>query len=221
MLPCLLCQKPNPQRKRFSDIFFMQEEKQGACLSCKESFEKITGACCFGCHKPGIKEMCKDCCYWRDGGKEVDHVSIYSYTEKMSDYFSCYKFQGDYLLRKVFAKELREALKKYQNYTIVPIPLSASRLEERGFNQVTGLLEAAGISYLELLEKDEVSKQSDKSRKERLALEQPFSLKEGIEVPDRILLVDDIYTTGATLQLAKEVFMKINRKDIKTFSLAR
>ncbi|WP_236683024.1 MULTISPECIES: hypothetical protein [unclassified Streptococcus] len=95
----------------------------------------------------------------------------------MADYFSRYKIQGDYLLRKVFARPLKSYLKKYSDYTIVPIPISQQRLEERGFNQVTGLLEAAMIPYQNLLEKNHVDKQSEKNRRDRLKLQQPFRLK--------------------------------------------
>lgn len=107
------------------------------------------------------------------------------------------------------------------DYTIVPIPLSSDRLAERGFNQVEGLLEAANIPYQSFLGKDDSERQSSKSRIERLKTDQVFYLLKESEVPDKILLFDDIYTTGATLQLAISLFLKIGRKEIKTFSLTR
>ena len=86
----------------------------------------------------------------------------------MKDYFSRYKFQGDYLLRNVFALRLRKELKNFQSYTILSIPLSRSKMRKRGFNQVSGLLEAAQIPYQEILKKKESQTQSSKDRKERL-----------------------------------------------------
>ena len=71
----------------------------------------------------------------------------------MKDFFSRYKFDGDFLLRKVFASFLSEELKEYKEYQFVVIPLSPERLLERGFNQVEGLVEAAGFSFQDLLEK--------------------------------------------------------------------
>ncbi|WP_212768414.1 ComF family protein, partial [Larkinella sp. C7] len=70
----------------------------------------------------------------------------------MKQYFSSYKFQGDYLLRKIFSNEIKRALADYKSYTIVPIPLSEESLKKRKFNQVTGFLEDASISYQRLLE---------------------------------------------------------------------
>ncbi|CYU36485.1 amidophosphoribosyltransferase [Streptococcus suis] len=139
----------------------------------------------------------------------------------MAHYFSRYKFQGDYVLRNIFAKKLRIALSQFPDYTIVPIPISQKRLSERGFNQVEGLLDATNIPYQSLLGKYESQKQSSKNRAERLEAKQMFYLLDEKEVPEKILLFDDIYTTGATIQLAVELFMKIGRKEIKTFSLTR
>ena len=51
--------------------------------------------------------------------------------------------------------------------------------------------------------------------------QQCFKVKDNIQLPLKILLIDDIYTTGATLQLAKEILVEAGVKEIVTFSLAR
>ena len=50
----------------------------------------------------------------------------------MKDYFSRYKFDGDYLLRKVFTKVLYQKFQKYKDYQLVLIPLSKERLQQGG-----------------------------------------------------------------------------------------
>ncbi|MGT2936467.1 ComF family protein [Streptococcus caprae] len=139
----------------------------------------------------------------------------------MRDYFKHYKFLGDYLLREVFAGELRQALKAYKDYTIVPVPVSSETLLDRGFNQVTGLLEGAGIFYQDCLSKEEAAKQSHLTRQERLALKNHYSLATEQALPERVLLVDDVYTTGATIVSIALLFHEKGVKDVKTFSLAR
>ncbi|KXT77454.1 ComF family protein [Streptococcus sp. DD13] len=139
----------------------------------------------------------------------------------MAEYFQRFKFWGDYQLREVFSHELKLALKNFSDYTIVPIPISKDRRKTRGFNQVTALLDAARIPYQNILEKDEREAQSHLSRLERLKREQPFRIKQSTKVPNKILLVDDIYTTGATIYQAKQIIMKEGTEKIKTFSLAR
>ena len=57
---------------------------------------------------------------------------------KYEEYFSRYKFMGDYCLRKIFQQEIKANLKPFlkKGYILVPVPLSEERLEDRGFNQV-------------------------------------------------------------------------------------
>ena len=220
-MTCILCGEKLQQKLPFHHLFLLKPEDAAICSSCKESFELISEQHCPKCWKSGKATICKDCQYWKEQGQEVSHHALFCYNDAMKSYFSRYKFEGDYLLRKVFARELKEAFKKYKGYTIVTLPVSKERYHERGFNQVTGLLEAAGVPYTELLEKSDTSTQSSKSRLDRLKTKQSFSLKSNVKLAEKILLGDDIYTTGATLQLAKALFYENGVKEVVTLSLAR
>jgi len=171
--------------------------------------------------KAGLSTMCQDCKLWCKEEIRVDHNAIFTYNQAMKDFFSRYKFDGDFLLRKVFAPVLANKLKKYGDYQFVVIPLSPERLLERGFNQVEGLVEAAGFSFQDLLGKREETASSSKNRSERLATEIPFFIKDGISLPKKILLIDDIYTTGATVNRVKRLFEEAGALDVKTVSLVR
>ena len=221
MTKCLLCQEINQERQFFSDILFLKKKRSFLCQDCLDQFEPITGPTCHFCCKKSQSTPCSDCLYWQSQGEEVDHQALYHYSDKMAEYFSLYKFHGDYCLRHVFAKQVKLALSAYPDYTIVPIPVSQERYEERGFNQVFGLLDAAEVTYLPILKKYHHQKQSEKSRSERLQTPQFFYIEEKNPLPEKIILVDDIYTTGATIQLAKALLMKNGAKTIKTFSLSR
>lgn len=221
MSECLLCKQGMKESLRFVDILLFKKMEAQVCLSCRAAFVPKTEEACPSCSKSGSSEVCQDCRYWEKLGLSVDHKSLYDYTDEMAAYFNQYKFQGDYLLRKVFAKELKLYLSAYSDYTLVPIPLGPKRLAERGFNQVEGILEAAGLTYQPLLGKMDTQRQSEKSRKERLEAEQVFYLLEEKPLPEKIILIDDIYTTGASIQLAKRILMKNGKKRIKSFSIAR
>ena len=162
-----------------------------------------------------------DCQVWIEKGKEVCHKSCFVYNEAMKDFFSQYKFQGDYTLYSVFTEVLQKELKGYSDYTLVPIPVSAKKYQTRGFNQVTALLEGTKLPFKEVLEKHDTIAQSSKTREERLQSQQCFKVKDNVQVPTKVLLIDDIYTTGSTLQLAKEILVEAGVKEIVTFSLAR
>ena len=79
----------------------------------------------------------------------------------------------------------------------------------------------SGSIEKEILEKYDTIAQSSKMREERLQSQQCFKVKDKVTLPAKILLIDDIYTTGATLQLAKDILVEAGVKEILTFSLAR
>ena len=139
----------------------------------------------------------------------------------MKNYFSKYKFQGDVALGAIFSRELKKKIKPYKNYSIVPVPLSKERMTERKFNQVTALLDASGIAYQEILSKKNITKQSDKNRKERLESQCPFHVKPDSNIPKNILIIDDIYTTGATLKGIYHLLYENGAQNVKSLTIAR
>ncbi|MHC3850085.1 phosphoribosyltransferase family protein, partial [Streptococcus thermophilus] len=67
----------------------------------------------------------------------------------------------------------------------------------------------------------EIEKQSSRTREERLSQDNSFSLKKGIELPSKIIIIDDIYTTGSTLYQMVKLLEDLDVKEVLTFSLAR
>ncbi|MGT2737752.1 ComF family protein [Streptococcus orisratti] len=218
---CLLCSQHFNSKEKFSNLFFLRKSSKAICTDCQRRFERIGSKHCPTCFRPNIDKICLDCQTWQEKGHRVNHCALYGYNEAMKDYFSKYKFQGDMLLSKVFAKQVKKALNSYKGYTIIPVPVSKERYRERQFNQVSALLDAAGISYINLLERKDADKQSSKSRQERLTAKNLFYINTDHNLPEKVLIVDDIYTTGATLQHIVSLFSKHGKDDVKTFSIAR
>ena len=220
-MKCLLCGQTMKTVLTFSSLLLLKNDVSCLCLDCDSTFEKIGEEYCPNCMKIGLSTKCQDCQFWCKEGIKVSHRAIFTYNQSMKNFFSRYKFDGDFLLRKVFSSFLSEEFKKYKEYQFVIIPLSPERLLDRGFNQVEGLVEAAGFSYLDLLEKREERASSSKNRSERLATELPFFIKSGVTIPKKILLIDDIYTTGTTINRVKRLLEEAGAEDVKTFSLVR
>ena len=218
---CLLCGQTTKNDLTFSHLLLFKNENNYLCSDCGSTFEKIGEDYCPNCMKIDVSTKCQDCKLWCKEGIRVDHKAIFTYNQAMKDFFSQYKFDGDFLLRKVFAPVLAEELKKYRGYHFVVIPLSPKRLLERGFNQVEGLVEAAGFSFQDLLGKREEKASSSKNRSERLATEIPFYIKTEEPLPKKILVIDDIYTTGATVNRVKRLLEESGALEVKTFSLVR
>ena len=221
MNSCVLCNSLLDEKLTFCDLLTLTKPKARACDTCFEKFQRISAQHCPKCYRDGMGEACMDCQVWIKKGKEVSHKSCFVYNEAMKDFFSQYKFQGDYTLYSVFTEVLQKELKGYSDYTLVPIPVSAKKYQTRGFNQVTALLEGTKLPFKEVLEKHDTIAQSSKTREERLQSQQCFKVKDNVQVPTKVLLIDDIYTTGSTLQLAKEILVEAGVKEIVIFSLAR
>ena len=212
---CLLCHTEYTIEATFHQLFLLKDSSPGLCTTCHNKFQLITPPYCSRCYKPDIKDVCSDCKNWEKEGIIVNHQAVFTYNTAMEEFFSRYKFLGDYRLLHVFHKYFQIE----KGYTIVPIPVSKQRFQERGFNQVAALLQQ--LPFSSLLEKEEGPAQNTRTRNERLKNKNTFTLKAKVKVPDKILLVDDVYTTGRTLQHAIAVLKQGGAQEIKTFSLCR
>lgn len=111
------------------------------------------------------------------------------------------------LLGRIYGHELKNAGFAPEFDLIVPIPLHESRLRKRGYNQSSkfaeGLSYSLGIPWSETvsIRKAKTPTQTRKSRIERWEnVKDVFSVSPGLIFGKKILLVDDVITTGATVE---------------------
>ncbi|SES30298.1 ComF family protein [Salipaludibacillus aurantiacus] len=174
--------------------------------------------------------LCLDCKRWKDTGIWADHPlqhrALYVYNAHLQEVIARYKYRGDAKLSELFSgklKKLTRSLGKIDTVTV--IPLQEERLWERGFNQAELLAESFPVQHV--LERTSSSdKQSKRDRSGRIAaLKGAFSLSSAARQTDwqdkRVLIVDDIYTTGATLRAAAEVFYTEGASHVFTVTVAR
>ncbi|WP_299743042.1 ComF family protein [uncultured Rossellomorea sp.] len=170
-------------------------------------------------------EQCLDCSRWESdaewSGLLLQNESLYQYNDFLKEYLARYKYRGDYALAKPFAHILKNYIEKSEFDIVIPIPLSNERLYERGFNQSTALLEEAEVRPSCLLTRSHSEKQSKKTRKERLQQEQVFQLGEADVKGKRIILFDDIYTTGTTLRQAAKLLREAGAVEVSSLTLSR
>lgn len=217
-MKCYLCRSRMASNPSWRDLFFLDREET-ICTSCRSAFERVEGGCRI-CGATGTG-LCADCSRWEAGefsGVLDSGKCLYAYNEPMKDYFHQYKFLQDVVLAEVFAGELGDMLKKNQAAT-VPIPMNPEKLKKRTFSQVDSILDAAGTDYIHLLCKNEEI-QGEKTREERIGTRGLFTLN-GNPVPKRIVLVDDMYTTGTTLRLAGKLLKEAGAENVSFVALIR
>ncbi|MDD6432249.1 MAG: ComF family protein [Lactobacillaceae bacterium] len=223
---CLLCNTRLPVRLCLGDLLALRPLQQPViCEQCHTGFTRIDpNHACPGCGRPQEHpHLCCECEQWQHQyGWHLNHQALYTYNDAMKEYMQRYKFLGDYRLRHVFAVEFQQRIRHLQADLVVPIPVTTTTMATRGFNQVRGLLGDIEVtSILHHRAADKIA-QSHKTRHQRLQTPQPFILSNPVVVRGkRILLVDDIYTTGRTLYHAAVLFKKAQCREIVSLSVAR
>ena len=117
----------------------------------------------------------------------------------------------------------------FVNFILVPVPLERKKLKWRGFNQAEEigkeLAKFFGISLLNnvLAKIKETPAQVELSEEERKEnIRNAFSIKNGGQIlGKKILLVDDVYTTGATMEECARVLKKAGAKEVIGIVIAR
>ncbi|MDR7237726.1 ComF family protein [Neobacillus drentensis] len=213
---------------------FSVEKELLICQTCEGKLEKIDGEQCHICSRPfqNIDEkfrrgdLCHDCFRWEEdqewqGYLERNH-SLFLYNDFLKEMIAKFKFRGDYVLAKIFSEFLKKKLTEIEPDLFVPIPLSEERLYERGFNQAEAILLEAGYHPNHLLSRIHSEKQSKKSRSERIHLPQVFQLLPDIQVAGKkVVLIDDIYTTGSTLRHAAKLLKEDGAASVQSLTLSR
>lgn len=111
------------------------------------------------------------------------------------------------------------------NIYIVPIPLSLRRYKERGYNQVKNVTDIA-CTACALRQKNILAKirdthsQTTLGKKDRLRNQHGAFASERVSIDSTYIIVDDVLTTGATLQEACKTLEKAGAKSILPIALA-
>lgn len=216
-----------------------QVSEQGlVCAECWSDLTFITKPHCPSCSLPYPFEIEKNmlCVYCASKTYAFDRaLSVLHYNDMSRKIVLKFKqsdktFMAPYLANLMY--QTGHSLIKEADL-LVPIPLHRSKLFSRKFNQAALLSYA--LSALSgtptapdlLLRHKKTQSQGEKSRKDRFAnVKNAFSLNEAQFTKSdlkgkNILLIDDVFTTGATLSSCAHVLKKAGAKSVKALTLCR
>lgn len=146
--------------------------------------------------------------------------AVYFYNDFMKDILHQFKFSQDIRIAAFFARALKKQLKKMTYDAIIPIPMHPKMEELRTFAHMDAILEAAQIPFVQYLEKTTTEQQSKKTKEQREKVSQLFRLKTTIKSSEqRMVLVDDLKTSGTTLAHAKKVLRGAGMKNVTSIVL--
>jgi len=144
-----------------------------------------------------------------------------------------FKYNQKVFLRHYFAKLMIAFIKKYyldihQFQMIIPIPLAATRLRERGYNQSQLLATILSkhynitLSFNNLIKIYDTKPQALLSQKERWTnIHKAFKIKNSNKIKNKnILIIDDLLTTGATTSQAAGLLKESGANIVGVLTLA-
>lgn len=191
----------------------------GICDECREKYPLIREPRCMKCGKPIQKET-EEYCY--DCSRTEHHYewgrSLWVHKEPVNEAIYAFKYKNRRTYGEIFARELAKVyggfLQKQRVELILPIPLHKSRRRERGYNQTEILakylgeytgIEVDSTSLVRMKKTSPQKRNNDKERKKNIR--NAFALKKKINA-ENVVLIDDIYTTGSTLDEAARILKK-------------
>ena len=197
---CILCNKVLPLKQKSPNV----------CSKCIPMLALLPTRTCVKCGKPldiaHDKPFCPFCMKQHPGLSAV--IAPFLYKDDVRESILRFKFRNRPEYAESYAIYLAERLKAY-NLThfdaLVPVPISKKRYRERGYNQsyllAKQLSKLLNIPVQNLLIKHtHTQRQSTLSKKERLeSPKKAFACKTTDTLPHTVLLIDDIFTTGATV----------------------
>ncbi|MED1919197.1 ComF family protein [Bacillus thuringiensis] len=186
------------------------------CGICLDALPVIGHDICQRCGRDkdsiGNEGLCRDCVHGEDDKILVANRSLLRYEKGEKDLLGLFKYRGDERLALYYGTLLAITVQRYyrsMGFTcITMVPLHPQRLRERGFNQVDLLARHLGAvikipaKLLLLRTKDTPKLSKQKGRAARHESMREAFVWDGQDMPSasKILLLDDIYTTGSTLR---------------------
>lgn len=211
-------------------------DNQMFCAACADQVHFITGDICRICgttfpDSPAESHLCGDCLDTKPHFSRAR--AIFSYKDIIVNAIHKFKYKKDLSSGEILASFIAGYSFPdidFADYSlIIPVPLHIKRLRERGFNQALILARAIGekqninVDFSVLKRHKFTQTQTGSNKKERKQ-----NIGGAFEVSDRqkiagknIILIDDVYTTGATVNECAKTLMKGGAQNISVLTLAR
>ncbi len=192
------------------------------CPACDAVFGWIRPPACARCGAGKRGEACAEC-----EGKEIRFAgatALGTYDGRLREFILQLKFRGAKYLAEEFGRRLAGAVPKGLDL-VVPVPMMRWKQLWRGYNAAALLAErlalhaSARYSATALRKVKRTKAQADLEREERL--QNPKGAYRSSPVRGRVLLVDDVLTTGATANACTEALLAAGASEVHVAVIGR
>lgn len=202
-------------------------ERDKWCVHCRSKVRPVCEPRCKRCSKAIADletELCEDCrthtfCVERG-------FALYPYDKWMQKAIRNFKYNGERYGSLFFADQMSERygawVRKLAPDVIIPVPIHKKRMWFRGFNQAACLADRIGERLGIAVDKDYLVRTENTQPQKGLgSRDRMNNLQKGFAIEGNtqkdyqcVLLVDDIYTTGATLEACGRVLIGAGTKHV-------
>ena len=207
---------------------FSKEQAAQICPDCEKKLVRVSPPFCLRCGKPLAEgfagsEYCTDC------GKKshafVQGRAVFVYQGAVIGSMHRLKYGNRRDFAATFAKEAYEMhgdwIRRIAPQALIPVPLHPKRRRERGYNQAELLAETlSDLTGIPVEKKMLLRKVNTRPQKQLSAGERKNNLKNAFQMSkkrvqlEKVLLIDDIYTTGSTVDAAAQTLMAAGIKKV-------
>lgn len=218
-----------PRRCPLCDKVMYTESFGSVCHKCYGKAEYVGNSFCMKCGKP-VKEnaeFCMDCI-----GKNTSFIcgrAVFIYDKYLKKSMSGFKYYGRAEYAQFYAREMFDKygswIKSISPDALIPVPIHEDRRLKRGYNQaelIANLLgKLTGVQVINnlVIRKKDTNPQKELSNKERRrnlygAFEIVKGSKELYLNVKCVIIIDDIYTTGSTIEECSYVLKSVHINEI-------
>lgn len=203
-------------------------EERGICPDCESELYYPEGNRCVRCSRPipGEGDYCYSCEQMTYTYDSMRAVTVYD--GSMRRMMLRYKEYNKARLGEYFASLLVDEVRSTEADVIAYVPSGSAIEGVRGFSHVGVIADLVsaetGIPVVDVLHRSGKAKQSRRSAKERIKeIKREYTLTDREPVKGkRVVLIDDIYTTGSTVEVCTKLLKRggATRVDVRTVAIA-